>query len=89
MPAIKKTNAIQKRMWAYRTTEEDMEAVKYCFENAIHISPIGIQNDLQNFYIDIVIRGKRNLSKKTYPLDEVVPKMYEFYKYYYNKRNKS
>lgn len=89
MPNIKKDNKLDKIMWSYKPSDEDMVAVSHCFSRGIHISPIAIKNDLQSFKIDICIHSggkiKRNIDPNVYSVSDVIPKIYEYYNYYYNK----
>jgi hypothetical protein len=79
------------RMPSYLATPEENAAYKYCVKNNIRISPKGIQNDPDHWYIDIRMgpykRGEQsNVSPEAYDRKEIWNKYYEYCKYYYDKR---
>ena len=86
MPNIKKKDPISDRMFSYKQTEYDMKCVSFCMnEKSIYISVMPIRYEPGFFYIDIVIRGKLNRSPQKYPVDVVISKIFEYYRYYYEK----
>lgn len=80
-----KPSPIWKRMYSYKYTEYDMKCATWCINQDIHISPLPILHDGNNFYIDIIIKGKISRSPKKFTVDETVPKIYEYYRFYYEK----
>ena len=64
-------------------TVEETEAYRWCINNGIYISPFA--NGEGALYIDIKINNKINRSPLTYGPTSIWIKIYEFYKYYYNK----
>jgi len=55
----------------------------YCRDRGIYISPWATGEGA--WYVDITINGKNHRSPKTYGKVTIWIKLYEFYKYYYNK----
>ena len=68
------------------TTSEETKAYHWCINNGIFISPFATGD--ATWYIDIEIKNKTNRSPDSYGKDTIWIKMYEFYKYYYDKYNK-
>ena len=70
----------------YSYTPEDMKKVGWCMNNGIKIAVVpdwkGTKFDWQ---VEITINGKPNLDPKIYTGKEALEKMYEYYKYYYDK----
>lgn len=85
MPNIKQKDPYQKRLWNYTPSKYDMERVGWCLNNGIKISPLGIQGDLNHYYIDVEIMGKRYKSPRMYHIDETSKTIYGFYFDYYDK----
>jgi len=74
-------------MGLYVPTKEEETAYKWCIRNNIKISPWA--RDLQSWYISVIIgNGKNNVSPEYYERIDIWEKMYEYYKYYYNKYEK-
>ena len=67
---------------------EEMKVVGWCLQNKIGvgISP-DWNDDLQRWQIEININGKVHTDPNRYN-GNVLDKMYEYYKYYYDKHNK-
>tara|TARA_R110002012_G_scaffold36371_4_gene102823 strand:+ start:1144 stop:1395 length:252 start_codon:yes stop_codon:yes gene_type:complete len=78
MPRIKKN-----KMGNYMPTTEEMVAYQWCINNGIFISPFA--NGEGVWYIEIKMNNKTNRSPLTYGPISIWIKIYEFYKYYYNK----
>tara|TARA_R110002012_G_scaffold49479_1_gene128025 strand:+ start:20 stop:265 length:246 start_codon:yes stop_codon:yes gene_type:complete len=78
MPRVKKNP-----MGNYLPTSEELMAYRWCINNGILISPFATGNG--TWYVDIEINKKTNRSPDVYSKDTIWIKMYEFYKYYYNK----
>jgi len=73
------------RAWA----ESEMKVIGWCLNNNIKISVIpDWKHDLINWQIDININGKNHNDPTRYEDGEALNKMYEYYKYYYDKHNK-
>ena len=66
-------------------TLEDMKRVDWCITKGIKIAvtPIGIR-----WQVELNINGKIHLNPEQYEGKEATEKMYEYYKYYYDKYNK-
>ncbi len=73
-------------MGQYMPTSEEQKAYRWCINNKIFISPFATGN--ASWYIDIEIGGKINRSPDSYGPTVVWEKLYEYYKYYYNKYEK-
>ena len=70
-------------MGYYMPTMQETEAYRWCINNGIYISPFA--NGEGAWYVDITINGKTNRSPEVYGKITIWIKLYEFYKYYYNK----
>ena len=72
------------KMWSAK----EMKVIGWCLQNniAIGISP-DWKDDLQRWQIEININGKVHTDPNRYN-GNVLDKMYEYYKYYYDKHNK-
>jgi len=66
--------------------DKSREAYLWCIRNNIYISPIAISES--KWKIDIVNNGKTNTSPDSYGKTEIWTKIFEFYKYYYDKYRK-
>lgn len=67
---------------------EEMKVIGWCLQNniGVSISP-DWKDDLQRWQIEININGKVHTDPNKYN-GNVLDKMYEYYKYYYDKHNK-
>lgn len=74
----------------YTPTKEDVKMFNWCIENSIKIYPKPVERGLQNklYYICIEINKKETCSKDQFENNELTGKIYEYYKYYYDKYNK-
>ena len=70
-------------MGYYMPTTEEMVAYRWCINNGIYISPFA--NGEGAWYIEIKLNNKVNRSPQVYGGVTIWIKLYEFYKYYYNK----
>ena len=70
-------------MGQYMPTMKEMEAYRWCINNGIYISPYA--NGEGGWYIEIKLNNKINRSPDVYGKTTIWIKLYEFYKYYYNK----
>ena len=66
-------------------TREDMKRVNWCINKGIKIAVIPNGTEWQ---VEINLNKKIHLDSKIYKADEAYKKMYEYYKYYYDKHNK-
>ena len=66
-------------------TNEDMKRVSWCIDRRIKIAVIPSGTKGQ---IEISINKDIHLDSKIYEVDVAYKKMYEYYKYYYDKHNK-
>jgi len=66
-------------------TNEDMKRVQWCLDRKIKIAVIPSGTDWQ---VEITIDKSVNLDSNIYRAKEAYKKMYEYYKYYYDKHNK-
>ena len=69
----------------YPYTDEDIKRVGWCMNKGIFVavSPNGT-----GWAIEITINKKVNLDPKIYEHEEAMKKMYEYYKYYYDKNKR-
>jgi hypothetical protein len=63
----------------------DMKRVQWCLDRKIKIAVIPNGSKWQ---VEITINKSVNLDSSIYMADEAYKKMYEYYKYYYDKHNK-
>ena len=66
-------------------TREDMKRVNWCMRNGIKIAVIPNGTKWQ---VEVSLNKTIHLDSKIYEAKEATEKMYEYYKYYYDKRNK-
>ena len=69
----------------HRYTNEDIKRVSWCMDNGIKIAVIPSGTKWQ---VELSINKKIHLDSNVYEADEAYKKMYEYYKYYYDKHNK-
>ena len=69
--------------------ESEMKVIGWCLNNNIKVgmSP-DWKHELNHWQIDININGKNHSDPNRYDNDQALNKMYEYYKYYYDKHNK-
>ena len=65
-------------------TRDDMKRVNLCMRKGIKIAVIPNGVDWQ---VELNINDKIHLNPKIYKAKEAYEKMYEYYKYYYDKHN--
>ena len=65
-------------------TREDMKRVNWCMNKGIKIAVIPNGIDWQ---VELNINDKIHLNPEVYKAKEAYEKMYEYYKYYYDKHN--
>ena len=80
---MKKSNGKSPGFHVY--TNEDMKRVQWCLDRKIKIAVIPNGVDWQ---VEITIGKSVNLDSTIYRAKEAYKKMYEYYKYYYDKHNK-
>jgi len=67
-------------------TPEDMKRVGWCISKGIKIAVVpNWEGDSSQWQVEITINGRPNLDPKIYTGEEAQIKMYEYYKYYYDK----
>ena len=66
-------------------TDEDMKRVGWCLSKNIKVAVIPSGTKWQ---VEISLNDKIHLDSNLYKADEAYKKMYEYYKYYYDKHNK-
>jgi len=66
-------------------THQDMKRVGWCLNKNIKIAVVPNESKWQ---IEISINKSIHLDSKVYEAVEAYKKMYEYYKYYYDKHNK-
>ena len=71
-------------MGSYTPTEEEVKAYRWCIKHNIKISPVCYTYG-KSWKIDIIINGKSFKSPEIYLAGDCWKKMYEYYKYYYDK----
>ena len=68
-------------------SEEMMKHFGWCRENGIYIAVIPDWKSSEEWIIEITIKEKITEDPNRYSGIEALKKMYEYYKYYYNKYN--
>ena len=66
-------------------TREDMKRVNWCMQNGIKVAVIPKATKWQ---VEVSLNKTIHLDSKVYEAKEATKKMYEYYKYYYDKHNK-
>ena len=69
-------------------TDDNMKHVAWCMNNSIVVSFSPIWDSEDDWTIDIKINNKSSVDPNTYTGEEVMAKVYEYYKYYYDKYEK-
>ena len=82
--AFFKRSAKGKNPGSHSYTNEDMKRVNWCINKGIKIAVIPNGIDWQ---VELNINDKIHLNPKVYKANEAYEKMYEYYKYYYDKHN--
>ena len=74
----------------YPYTKDDMKRVSWCLNNNIEIAVTPNKEDSSDKWkVEIRMnKGEWNKDPGVYEHDEAMEKMYEYYKYYYDKHNK-
>ncbi len=70
-------------MGQYSVTTEERKAYHWCINNGIFISPLATGEG--SWYIEIKLNNNIHKSPEAYGKTTVWEKLYEYYKYYYNK----
>ena len=68
----------------HKYTNEDMKRVSWCINKNIKIAVIPSGTKWQ---VEISLNDKIHLDSNVYRADEAYKKLYEYYKYYYDKHN--
>ena len=66
-------------------TNEDMKRINWCMNKGIKIAVVP---NLTKWQVEINLNKKIHLDSNLYNAGEAYKKMYEYYKYYYDKHNK-
>ena len=69
-------------------SDDDMKHVAWCMNNGITIGFSPIWDTDNDWQVDIKINNKSSVDPNTYNGEEVMAKVYEYYKYYYDKYEK-
>ena len=70
-------------------TPEDMKRAGWCIKKGIKIPVVPNWDGPNNEWrVEININGEIHFDPKVYEDEEALTKMYEYYKYYYDKYNK-
>ena len=89
--AFKRFNKSPSRKLPRRSWDpEEMKIIGWCLTHAkigVSISP-DWESGLNNWKIDIHVKGKIHRDPASYTDDNVYDKLVEYYKYYYDKYNK-
>ena len=82
--AFYKKAAKGKNPGSHSYTNEDMKRVNWCMNKGIKIAVIPSGTEWQ---VEINLNKKIHLDSNIYKADEAYKKMYDYYKYYYDKQN--
>ena len=82
--AFYKKAAKGKSPCSHSYTNEDMKRVNWCMNKGIKIAVIPSEME---WNVELNINGKIHLNSEKYDGKEATEKMYEYYKYYYDKHN--
>jgi hypothetical protein len=72
----------------YSTKPENYKAHMWCFKNNIFITPRETGYKERKWFLEIQLGSKTFTSPESYGPGDIWEKMYEFYRYYYNKYEK-
>ena len=73
--------------YAYPYTKEDMKRVQWCIDHGVEIATTpDISNGTSAWKVEIRLnKGDYKRDPKVYDYDGAMKKLYEYYKYYYDK----
>ncbi len=75
------------RMGDYTPTDKEVEAHVWCINNHIRCSPVAVAGK-REWKIAIQLHSKKtHTSKEAWGPEEIWKQMYEYYQYYYEKKN--
>ena len=82
-PARKRRTSIKGPEWS----DKDRIAYHWCINNGVKISPRAWKSDRDNYYwwIDVEVNGAKRRSPITYNGKELNNKIFELYRFYYDK----
>tara|TARA_R100000654_G_scaffold22835_2_gene45140 strand:+ start:340 stop:603 length:264 start_codon:yes stop_codon:yes gene_type:complete len=82
-PARRRKSKVVPPQW----TDEDRVAYRWCINNGIKISPWAATSDRDNYHwwIDVEVNGAKRRSPKTYNGRVLNEKIFELYRFYYDK----
>ena len=82
-PARRRKSKVVPPQW----TDEDRVAYRWCINNGIKISPWAATSDRDNYHwwIDVEVNGVKRRSPKTYNGRVLNEKIFELYRFYYDK----
>ena len=69
-------------------TDDNMKHIAWCMNNNIVVGFSPLWDTEDQWQIDILINATVSVDPNTYSGDEVMAKVYEYYKYYYDKYEK-
>ena len=74
----------------YDQTEKDKKAYSWCVNHGIKIGMLAVAPGFDNasWKIRVVANGKETISPRDYNKWEVLPKLFELYRFYYDKNIK-
>ena len=84
----RKKKALGRAPEAIPYTDDNMKHVSWCMNNSIVVGFSPIWDSQDDWTIDIKINNKSSVDPNTYNGEEVMAKVYEYYKYYYDKYEK-
>ena len=71
----------------YDQTEKDKKAYSWCVNHGIKIGMLAVSPGFGNasWKIRVVANGKETISPRDYNKREILPKLFELYRFYYDK----
>ena len=74
-----------RRAGTHPYTKQDMKHAGWCHQNNIFIAVTPDSNGADMWNVEVRINGKTHLNPEQYSGYDAQTKMYEYYKYYYDK----
>ena len=67
--------------------DDDMKAYNWCINNGVKISPWAASSERDNYFwwIDVEVNGAKKRSPRQYNGKEINQKIFELYRFYYDK----
>tara|TARA_R110001599_G_scaffold242411_1_gene442018 strand:- start:108 stop:377 length:270 start_codon:yes stop_codon:yes gene_type:complete len=70
-------------------TKEHVKHWSWCMKNGIGMCVTPDWTNIEMWKVEVIINGKVSVDPKYYKGEEAMTKMFDYYKYYYNKNNEN